>query len=79
MKKAFNIFALLLMILALATAALNVQSQTIVTITTKDRVLKDTVIKDIKYPMYIGSKGGKYIIRTSKTGSMYKQYFKAKK
>lgn len=76
--KTLNLIRIALFVLLL-TAAYGAQSQTIVTITTKDRVLKDTVIKDIKYPMYIGSKGGKYIIRTSKSGSMYKQYIKAKK
>jgi len=76
--KTINFIRVALMV-ALLGLSYGAQSQTIVTITTKDRVLKDTVIKDIKYPMYVGGKGGKYIIRMSKTGSMYKQYIKAKK
>lgn len=39
--------------------------------------IKDTVIAGTKYPIYMGSKGGRYIIRTSKvTGNEYKQYLK---
>lgn len=41
-----------------------------------DRIVKDTVINKVSYHLYEGSKGGKYIIRTSKTGTTYKQYFK---
>ena len=39
--------------------------------------VKDTVIRGVKYPIYVGSKGGRYIIRTSKTTNKeYKQYLK---
>ena len=39
--------------------------------------VKDTVYQGVKFPLYIGSKGGKYIIVTSKTtGKEYKRYFK---
>lgn len=42
-----------------------------------DNVLKDTTIKSVKYPLYVGSRGGKYILRVSKvTGKQYKQYIK---
>lgn len=41
--------------------------------------VKDTVIKDVNHKLYIGPKGGKFIVVTSKTGSQYKKYFKAKK
>lgn len=47
---------------------------------TTDKVLKDTVIKDVSYKLYVGKKGGRYIIRTAKvSGKTYKQYFKPKK
>lgn len=41
-----------------------------------DKVLKDTVIKSMTYKLYAGSRGGKYIMVTSKTGKLYKRYFK---
>jgi len=38
---------------------------------------KTLTIKGVKYPVYEGSKGGLYIIRTSKkSGKEYKQYLK---
>jgi len=43
------------------------------------KVLKDTVIKEVKYVLYVGAKGGKYIVRTSAKGNIYKMYIKAKK
>lgn len=42
------------------------------------RVIKDTTIKGITYKLYVGSKGGKYIVVTSKTGTTYKKYFPKK-
>lgn len=41
-----------------------------------DKPVKDTVINKVTYKLYIGPKGGKYIIVTSKTGTQYKKYFK---
>lgn len=41
-----------------------------------DKPVKDTVINKVTYKLYIGAKGGKYIIVTSKTGTQYKKYFK---
>ena len=42
-----------------------------------DKVLKDTVISANTYKLYVGAKGGKYVLRTSgKTGKVYKQYIK---
>lgn len=41
-----------------------------------DKVLKDTVIASKSYKLYLGSRGGKYVIRVSKSGKEYKQYFK---
>lgn len=38
--------------------------------------VKDTLIRGELRPMYSGAKGGKYIIRTPKSGKPYKQYFK---
>lgn len=47
------------------------------TLPVKDKVLKDTVIKAVTYKLYVGGRGGKYILRTSKqTGKVYKQYIK---
>ena len=47
---------------------------------TTDKVLKDTVIRKETYKLYVGKKGGRYIIRTAKSsGKTYKQYFKQKK
>lgn len=40
--------------------------------------VKDTTIKGVKYPLYVGSKGGRYIIVTSKAGNEYKRYFSKK-
>lgn len=41
-----------------------------------NKVLKDTVIKEVSYKLYQGSRGGKYIVRQSKNGNTYKQYIK---
>lgn len=38
--------------------------------------IKDTVINKVSHKLYIGAKGGKYIIVTSKAGKTYKRYFK---
>lgn len=38
--------------------------------------LKDTTISKAVYKMYVGPKGGKYVIRISKAGKEYKVYFK---
>lgn len=43
-----------------------------------DKVLKDTTISNKSYKLYLGSRGGKYVVRVSKLGREYKQYFKAK-
>jgi len=48
------------------------------TVPTGAKVLKDTVIANKSYKLYLGSRGGKYVIRVSKTGKEYKQYFKSK-
>lgn len=42
--------------------------------------VKDTVIKGVTHKLYIGSRGGRYILVPSKTtGKEYKKYFSAKK
>lgn len=41
-----------------------------------DKVVKDTTINKTVYHLYEGSKGGRYIIVTSKKGNQYKKYFK---
>lgn len=44
---------------------------------TSTKTGKFLTIKDVKYPIYKGSKGGLYVIRTSKkSGKEYKQYLK---
>lgn len=44
-----------------------------------DKPVKDTVINNVKYSLYVGAKGGRYIIVTSKiTGKQYKRYFARK-
>ena len=40
---------------------------------------QDTTIKGITYQIQIGSRGGKYILITSKTGTTYKRYLQPKK
>lgn len=41
---------------------------------------KDTIINKVSHKLYIGSKGGKYILMVSKTsGKTYKRYFTVKK
>lgn len=41
-----------------------------------DPVIKDTTINKVSYKLYQGSRGGKYIVVTSKAGKPYKKYFK---
>lgn len=61
MKKLFFFIALLL---SLTTFANN------------DKPVKDTVINNTTYKLYVGAKGGRYILVTSKkTGKEYKKYF----
>lgn len=43
-----------------------------------DKELKDTVIRKITYKLYEGSRGGRYYLKTSANGSVYKVYIKAK-
>lgn len=42
-------------------------------------IKQDTTIKGKVETLYIGSKGGKYILVTSKSGNVYKKYFKTNK
>jgi hypothetical protein len=42
----------------------------------KDKVLRDTTIKNVTYRIYEGSRGGKYYLKTSKSGTIYKVYLK---
>lgn len=44
-----------------------------------DKSVKDTVIKEVNHKLYVGNRGGKYIIVTSKSGTQYKKYFKNSK
>ena len=43
----------------------------------KDKVLRDTTIKNVTYKIYEGSRGGKYYLKTSKSGAIYKVYLKS--
>jgi hypothetical protein len=40
-----------------------------------DKPVKDTVINHVTYKLFVGAKGGRYIIVTSKTGKEYRKYF----
>jgi len=60
---------------ALIFSAASVQAQTTPAKTT-DKVLKDSLVKGVKTPIYIGGRGGKYILVTSKSGNVYKKYIK---
>lgn len=40
--------------------------------------VKDTTIKGVKYQLYVGARGGRYILVTSKAGNQYKKYFSKK-
>jgi hypothetical protein len=42
----------------------------------KDKVLRDTTIKNVTHRIYEGSRGGKYYLKTSKSGTIYKVYLK---
>lgn len=77
MRNSIKVLAVLVFILAIlmfGATANHLTAQTLPKPT--DKVLKDTVIKTVTYKLYQGSRGGKYIIRTSKTGTSYKQYIK---
>jgi len=41
-----------------------------------DKVLRDTLVKGVKTQIFVGSRGGKYILVTSKAGNVYKKYLK---
>ncbi len=64
---AFMIFA------AIANAQEPVKALKVLTI--KDKSVKDTTIKSVVYPLYVGKSGGRYIVVTSRTGNQYKKYF----
>lgn len=42
----------------------------------KDKVLRDTTINNTQQKIYQGSRGGKYYLKTSKAGTIYKVYLK---
>ncbi len=42
----------------------------------KDKVLRDTTINNTQHKIYQGSRGGKYYLKTSKAGTIYKVYLK---
>ena len=42
----------------------------------KDKVLRDTTINNTQHKIYQGSRGGKYYLKTSKAGTIYKAYLK---
>ena len=45
----------------------------------KEPIKQDTTIKGKVETLYTGSKGGKYILVTSKSGNVYKKYLKTNK
>lgn len=61
----------LLLTLCIAFASLFLNAQDI---KPTDKVLKDTTINKVEYKLYIGSRGGKYVLRTAKSGKVYKMY-----
>lgn len=67
MKNLFIAFALVL-------CSFVVSAQTVKPST--DKVLKDTTINKVDYKLYEGTRGGKYVLRTAKSGNVYKQYIK---
>lgn len=67
---------LLKLIIAFTVLAMtsNVHAQTV---QIKDKAVKDTTVSGNTYKLYVGSRGGRYIIMKSKTtGKEYKRYFK---
>lgn len=46
---------------------------------TTDKELKDTVIRNVTYKLYLGSRGGRYYFKTSAKGNVYKVYIPKKK
>lgn len=40
---------------------------------------QDTTIKGVTYQIQVGSRGGKYIVVTSKKGTIYKRYLQPRK
>lgn len=65
-----KMFKMLLVALMLCASAV-VSGQVV-----KGKELKDTVIKSVTCKMYVGSRGGRYVLKTSKSGNVYKLYFK---
>lgn len=45
-------------------------------LTKNSKPIKDTTIKTVVYKIYEGSKGGRFIIVTSRSGNQYKKYLK---
>ena len=44
----------------------------------RTKFVKDTVIRGTTYQIYQGARGGKFILRTSAKGNVYKQYLQVK-
>lgn len=68
----------LILSLALMLTISLASAQTIKEPRNTDKVLKDTVIKEVKYTLYLGSRGGKYYIKPNAKGELTKRYIKHK-
>ncbi len=79
MKTSNKLFVILIAVAFSIALLFAVSEATAQTSKPVDKVLKDTTIKNVKYKLYVGSRGGKYVVRTSKTGNTYKQYIKKSK
>lgn len=77
MKKVVSVIFLALALLTICVVSNPAHSQDTTKVIRNTAPVKDTVIRGVKYPIYVGAKGGRYIIRTSaKTNKEYKQYLK---
>lgn len=76
--KRFNhiLLTAFVLMIVLSVWSFNIHAQTPDTVKRSDKVLKDTLIRSVNYKLYVGLRGGKYVLRTSKTGKVYKQYIK---
>ena len=66
----------LVVLVCLAFITVAGHSQTTDPLTKNATYQKDTTIKSAAYKIYVGAKGGRFIIVTSKAGNQYKKYLK---
>jgi hypothetical protein len=72
----FKALIFIAIVIALSVLFMPAKAQTVPKVS--DKVLKDTTINGKVFKLYVGSRGGKYTLVTSKSGNVYKKYFKAK-